>query len=86
MSKSYSLLLCGVLAGFALTLSGCHNSDNDDSASTFDTIGEQHVYDLPKPKKMEPIQSRTTRVIPQPQPTVATKSYDHIGEENVFDN
>ncbi len=85
MSKRFSLLLCGLMGGLALTLSGCHNSDNDDSSS-FDTIGEQHVYDLPKPKKLVPIQEQATRVIPQPPPQVATKSYDHIGEENVFDN
>ena len=84
MLRRLSLLaLCAISA---LALSGCHNTDNDTEEASFDTIGEQHVYDLPK--KAEPV-----RVIPihesqiiQRQPAVATKSYDHIGEENVFDN
>jgi len=80
------LLLLAVFAISALALSGCHNSDNDTEEASFDTIGEQHVYDLPK--KAEPVRALPVHQsqILQRQPAVATQSYDHIGEENVFDN
>ncbi len=84
MLKRLSLL--ALFAISALALSGCHNTDSDKEEASFDTVGEQHVYDLPK--KVEP-----TRVLPvhesqliQRHPAVATQTYDHIGEENVFDN
>jgi hypothetical protein len=86
MSRRNTWPICAVLAGAALMLTGCQNSrnDSDNEDYTYDTVGEQHVYDQPKKRTVEPVRGET-RVIRQ-QPAVATKSYDHVGEENVYDN
>ena len=87
MAKWIKWPVCAALASAALLLSGCQNSrndsDNDDYA--FDSVGEQHVFEQPKKRVVAPMRSETPRVLRQ-QPAVASRSYEHVGEENVFDN
>ena len=87
--QRFTFSLCVLVAGCALALSGCHNSDSGDEADTtqYDQIGEQHVYQDVKPLRREipvPIPQRASEVIRR-APAVAQKSYDHVGEENVYD-
>ena len=87
MPKRMSLLCCALAGAFALSLAGCQNSHDDGDDYNYDQIGEQRVYDAPKPKRQYVVPPpRSSQIVPQrQQPTVAAKSFDHIGEENVYD-